>query len=72
VIEDRTEQDAINLRRTIFLTIMSSLDVEEAAHKLAKIEINDTQLVGGGGERHSRATPLTPPPPTPPFPPRRD
>ena len=38
-IEDATEVDLINLRRTIYLTIMSSLDFEECAHKLLKIDI---------------------------------
>lgn len=33
-ITDMTSQDLINLRRTIYLTIMSSVDFEECAHKL--------------------------------------
>ena len=36
-IEDQTETNLVNLRRTIYLTIMSSLDFEEAGHKLMKI-----------------------------------
>ncbi len=36
---DFTEQDLINLRRTIYLTIMNSLDFEECAHKLLKMNI---------------------------------
>jgi pre-mRNA-splicing factor CWC22 len=35
----------VNLRRTIYLTIMSSLDFEEAGHKLMKINLNPGQEV---------------------------
>ena len=38
-IHDQTETNLVNLRRTIYLTIMSSLDFEEAGHKLMKIKI---------------------------------
>ena len=38
-INDMTETDLVNLRRTIYLTIMSALDFEEAGHKLMKISI---------------------------------
>ncbi|KAJ2803594.1 pre-mRNA-splicing factor cwc22 [Coemansia guatemalensis] len=38
-IHDLTETELINLRRTIYLSIMSSMSYEEAAHKLLKIEI---------------------------------
>jgi pre-mRNA-splicing factor CWC22 len=38
-IHDLSEQDLVNLRRTIYLTIMSSASFEESAHKLSKIEI---------------------------------
>ncbi|KAJ2484670.1 pre-mRNA-splicing factor cwc22 [Coemansia sp. RSA 2320] len=38
-IHDLTETEKVNLRRTIYLTIMSSLSFEEAAHKLLKIEV---------------------------------
>jgi len=38
-ITDMTETDLVNLRRTIYLTIMSALDFEEAGHKLMKIRI---------------------------------
>lgn len=38
-IQDMTETDLVNLRRTIYLTIMSALDFEEAGHKLMKIAI---------------------------------
>ena len=39
VINDETGTDLVNLRRTIYLTIMSALDFEEAGHKLLKIGI---------------------------------
>ncbi len=35
-IEDFTEQDLANLRRTIYLMIMNSVDFEECAHKMLK------------------------------------
>ena len=38
-ITDNTETNLINLRRTIYLTIMSALDFEEAGHKLMKIQL---------------------------------
>jgi len=38
-IRDMTEQDLVNLRRTIYLTIMSAATFEEAAHKLMKLDI---------------------------------
>ena len=38
-IQDLSEKDLINLRRTIYLTIMSSATFEECAHKLAKMDI---------------------------------
>ena len=37
-LTDLTETDLINLRRTIYLTIMSSLSYEETAHKLLKMQ----------------------------------
>jgi pre-mRNA-splicing factor CWC22 len=39
IIQDLTEADLVHLRRTIYLTIMSSATFEECAHKLAKIDI---------------------------------
>lgn len=39
VIQDMSEQDLINLRRTIYLTIMSSAGFEECCHKLSKMQI---------------------------------
>ncbi len=44
-IRDFTETDLINLRRTIYLTIMSAMDFEEAGHKLLKIALADGQEV---------------------------
>ncbi|KIW85282.1 pre-mRNA-splicing factor cwc22 [Fonsecaea pedrosoi CBS 271.37] len=38
-IKDQTNTDLVNLRRTIYLTIMSSLDFEEACHKLMKVQL---------------------------------
>lgn len=44
-IQDRTETNLVNLRRTIYLTIMNSLTYEEAVHKLMKVQINEGQEV---------------------------
>ncbi|KAL2022344.1 hypothetical protein VTK56DRAFT_5742 [Thermocarpiscus australiensis] len=38
-IKDQTNADLVNLRRTIYLTIQSSADPEEAAHKLMKLRL---------------------------------
>ena len=38
-IKDQTNTDLVNLRRTIYLTIMSSIDFEECAHKLMKVNL---------------------------------
>mmetsp|Transcript_8557 Transcript_8557/g.12205 ORF Transcript_8557/g.12205 Transcript_8557/m.12205 type:complete len:1279 (+) Transcript_8557:142-3978(+) len=38
-IRDMSETDLINLRRTIYLTIMSSATFEECSHKLSKMDI---------------------------------
>lgn len=43
VIQDMTEQDLVNLRRTIYLTIMSSMSHEECAHKLLRLNIRAGQ-----------------------------
>ena len=43
IIQDMTEQDLINLRRTIYLVIMSSIDFEECCHKLLKLRIRQGQ-----------------------------
>lgn len=36
-IQDHTNTNLVNLRRTIYLTIMSSVDFEECCHKLMKV-----------------------------------
>lgn len=36
-IQDQTNTNLVNLRRTIYLTIMSSVDFEECCHKLMKV-----------------------------------
>ncbi|OMJ08166.1 Pre-mRNA-splicing factor CWC22 [Smittium culicis] len=48
-IKDLTETELLNLRRTIYLTIMSSMGFEEATHKLLRIQIpeNDTKELCG-------------------------
>ncbi|GAM37821.1 nuclear mRNA splicing protein [Talaromyces pinophilus] len=38
-IQDQSNADLVNLRRTIYLTIMSSVDFEECCHKLMKISL---------------------------------
>ncbi|KAL2007950.1 hypothetical protein VTN00DRAFT_7932 [Thermoascus crustaceus] len=38
-IRDQTNTDLVNLRRTIYLTIMSSIDFEECCHKLMKVSL---------------------------------
>lgn len=38
-IKDQSNTDLINLRRTIYLTIMSSIDFEECCHKLMKVSL---------------------------------
>lgn len=40
-IHDHSETNLINFRRNVYLTIMSSLDFEEAAHKLLKRNIEE-------------------------------
>ena len=42
-IKDQTNTDLVNLRRTIYLTIMSSLNFEEATHKLMKVKLPEGQ-----------------------------
>ena len=44
-IKDETETNLVNLRRTIYLTIMFSVDFEEAGHKLLKIKLEPGQEV---------------------------
>lgn len=38
-IKDQSNADLVNLRRTIYLTIMSSADPEESTHKLMKLRL---------------------------------
>ena len=38
---DLTDQDLVNLRRTLYLTIMSSVSFEECAHKITRLKIPD-------------------------------
>jgi len=40
---DLTEQDLVNLRRTIYLVIMSSVHYEECVHKILKLNITEGQ-----------------------------
>ncbi|KAJ3015976.1 pre-mRNA-splicing factor cwc22 [Thoreauomyces humboldtii] len=42
-IQDETNTNLINLRRAIYLTIMSSLNFEECAHKLMRLNIQPGQ-----------------------------
>ncbi|EFH40306.1 hypothetical protein ARALYDRAFT_918034 [Arabidopsis lyrata subsp. lyrata] len=42
-ISDETATNLVNLRRTIYLTIMSTVDFEEAGHKLPKIKLEPGQ-----------------------------
>lgn len=44
-IEDITEQDLMNLRKTIYLVIASSVDFEEVVHKLMKLNIREGQEI---------------------------
>ena len=44
-MQDQTQTDLINLRRTIYLTIMSSAQFEEAGHKLMKIQLVQGQEI---------------------------
>ncbi|KAH3752088.1 hypothetical protein DPMN_186698, partial [Dreissena polymorpha] len=44
-IIDQTETNLVALKRTIYLTIQSSLDFEECAHKLMKMELKPGQEV---------------------------
>ncbi|PNF32993.1 hypothetical protein B7P43_G16499 [Cryptotermes secundus] len=45
VIIDNTETNLVALRRTIYLTINSSLDFEECAHKLRRMELKPGQEI---------------------------
>ncbi|XP_028618728.1 pre-mRNA-splicing factor CWC22 homolog isoform X3 [Grammomys surdaster] len=43
-IHDKTEINLVSFRRTIYLAIQSSLDFEECAHKLLKMEFAESQI----------------------------
>ncbi len=45
-IIDQTETNLVTLRRTIYLTIQSSIGAEECAHKLLKMNLRPGQEVG--------------------------
>jgi pre-mRNA-splicing factor CWC22 len=38
-IKDQSNTELVNLRRTIYLTVMSSIDPEECCHKLMKVQL---------------------------------
>jgi pre-mRNA-splicing factor CWC22 len=38
-------QDLTNLRRTIYLTIMSSLEFEDCVHKILKLNVREGQEI---------------------------
>lgn len=44
-MQDETQTNLVNLRRTIYLTIMSSMDFEEAGHKLMKVGVQPGQEI---------------------------
>lgn len=44
-IEDMSGQDLTNLRRTIYLTIMSSLEFEDCVHKILKLNVREGQEI---------------------------
>lgn len=44
-IIDKTETETIALRRLVYLIIQSSLDFEECAHKLVKVQLKPNQEV---------------------------
>ena len=44
-IFDKTETDIVHYRRTLYLTIQSSLDYEECAHKLLRIKVGDDEVL---------------------------
>ncbi|XP_050226929.1 uncharacterized protein LOC126676706 [Mercurialis annua] len=43
LIQDETETNLVNLRRTVYLTIMGSVSFEECGHKLLKIKLEPGQ-----------------------------
>ena len=62
-VQDFTEEDLVNLRRTLYLTIMSSVDFEECAHKLLKMNIgagHEDEVTIGSQVANSDASPFSP------------
>ncbi|KAK5600222.1 pre-mRNA-splicing factor cwc22 [Crenichthys baileyi] len=53
-IFDKTEVNLVAFRRTIYLAIQSSLDFEECAHKLIKMDFPDSQTGGDGNNSWTR------------------
>jgi hypothetical protein len=49
IIEDRTQTNQVNLRRTIYLTLMSSMDFEEVGTR------GQGGRIRGGGDKHNGA-----------------
>lgn len=45
MIQDHTGTNLVTLRRTLYLTIMSALDYEEAGHKLLKLRLPEGQEI---------------------------
>ena len=45
MIRDETETNLVSFRKTIYLTIQSSLDYQECAHKLLKMQIKPGQEI---------------------------
>jgi pre-mRNA-splicing factor CWC22 len=45
MIVDETETNLVSLRRTVYLTIQSSLDFQECAHKIMKMNVKKSQEV---------------------------
>ncbi|KIK68257.1 hypothetical protein GYMLUDRAFT_153768 [Collybiopsis luxurians FD-317 M1] len=44
-IQDETGTNLVNLRRTIYLTIMNALNYEEAVHKLLKVQLSEGEEI---------------------------
>lgn len=58
-IQDKTNTEIIELRRKIYLTVMSSVDFEECCHKLMKLDIREGQEVRVGTSLHLKIVMLT-------------
>jgi len=44
-VEDHTETNLVNRRRVIYVTIMNTLNYEEAVHKLLKAQLDEGEEV---------------------------